>query len=71
MRLPARNAVTCDQCGRRTFFVVYNAAPSTDPSVEVVYMRCPWCGRSATQLREVVAKPPTRKGVQKRFKYVR
>ena len=50
-RLPALELITCEKCGQRVNFRFHASRP-LDSQWRVVYLRCPACGASATQMQE-------------------
>jgi len=68
-RLPPLQATECNRCHRRVYFQFRSSVASTDPRFRVVYLRCPFCGHTATQLQEIVEKLPTKKPARQHFKY--
>jgi len=65
-RLPALELVTCASCGQRVNFRFVASRP-LDETWRVVYLRCPACGASATQMQEREVLPVKHKKV--RFRY--
>lgn len=64
--LPPLNLVECASCHNRVAFRFYSSR-ILDADKRVVYLRCPVCGASATQIqeREKLARAPRRR----RYKY--
>lgn len=67
-RLPALELTTCEKCGARVKFR-FHASRNLDANRRVVYLRCPECGASATQVQEI-ERPPSGKRRRVKFKYV-
>lgn len=71
LSLPARNAYTCDKCGKKFFPRVVQSRAAPNSAYRVVYGECPYCRRSVSQLVEIVDPPPrlSVSGARRRKKY--
>lgn len=67
-RLPALELVTCAACGQRVSFR-FRSSRDLDATWRLVYLRCPACGASATQMQEREHLAPVNRPRVK-FKYI-
>lgn len=68
-RLPALYLTECNSCHERVYFR-FLSSRLLDDNTKVVYLRCPVCGASATQLQEIEILPAKeRKAPRVKFKY--
>ncbi len=68
-RLPRLSLTECAACHSRVNFRFRSSEPTTDPSFRVVYLRCPVCGASAIQVREVEVLPKRRHVTKVKYLY--